>query len=162
MWEKNVRRYSRFVKTKIKIGYLFLSFFNLKPVVFRESVLYRLSYYRFFQVKTKTNEPAGYDRVRMQKVPDRAVGKLSEFEEAYTSKNWLVRIYRIKKTNNRGFWLDSSIITSSIKYTLVNSSQTKHIYWKRNIFFQNSYKSSKSSKFNIFTCFVNKERIKKS
>ena len=90
-------------KSKLRSVFYLYHFFNLKPVVFRESVLYRLSYYRFFQVKTKTNEPAGYDRVRMQKVPDRAVGKLSEFEEAYTSKNWLVRIYRIKKTNNRGF-----------------------------------------------------------
>jgi dolichyl-diphosphooligosaccharide--protein glycosyltransferase len=69
----------------------------------RESIIYKLSYYRFFQVKTKSDEPAGFDRVRMQKVPTRAVGRLVEFEEAYTSKNWLVRIYKVKKRNNRGF-----------------------------------------------------------
>ena len=69
----------------------------------RESVLYKLSYHRFSQVKTESRQPAGYDRTRRQLVPTNFI-KLDYFEEAYTTRNWLVRIYKLKKPNNRG-WL---------------------------------------------------------
>lgn len=66
----------------------------------RNSLMYKLSYYRFNEVQTSYNRPPGYDTVRNQNIGDITV-KLNHFEEAFTSENWIVRIYRVKKANNR-------------------------------------------------------------
>lgn len=46
------------------------------------------------------NQPGGFDRTRGY-----AIGRkdftLEHLEEAYTTENWLVRIYKVKHTNNR-------------------------------------------------------------
>merc|ERR1712110_1227673 len=44
--------------------------------------------------------PGGYDRTRNTAVGVKNI-KLKHLEEAYTSENWLVRIYRVKKEANR-------------------------------------------------------------
>ncbi|KAH3679641.1 hypothetical protein WICMUC_000873 [Wickerhamomyces mucosus] len=65
--------------------------------VMKNSLLYKLSYHRFvdlFGGKQAT------DRVRNQKItkePD-----LNIVEEAYTTENWLVRIYKVKDLDNAG------------------------------------------------------------
>eukprot|EP00397_Hematodinium_sp_SG-2012_P006347 GEMP01006377.1.p1 GENE.GEMP01006377.1~~GEMP01006377.1.p1 ORF type:complete len:729 (+),score=108.72 GEMP01006377.1:135-2321(+) len=61
---------------------------------FRESMVYKMSYYRVAEV---TN---GQDSVRGQKIgyPDIS---FQYFEEAFTSENWIVRIFKVKDLRNR-------------------------------------------------------------
>ncbi|RCH81397.1 oligosaccharyl transferase stt3 subunit, partial [Rhizopus stolonifer] len=58
----------------------------------RESLMYKMSYYRF-------NELYGgrqpFDRVRNQPLPTKGP-ELNVLEEAFTSENWIVRIYKVK------------------------------------------------------------------
>ncbi|KAF1821168.1 glycosyltransferase family 66 protein [Dissoconium aciculare CBS 342.82] len=64
----------------------------------RESLMYKMSYYNFDKLF-----PAGQaqDRVRGSKLP--AVGpELSVLEEAFTSENWIIRIYKVKDLDNLG------------------------------------------------------------
>ena len=64
----------------------------------RESVMYKLNYYRFWEEYTGRGK--GFDLVRNCKIGH--VGyKLKYFEEVFTSYRWLVRIYKVKKKNNR-------------------------------------------------------------
>ncbi|KAJ1964137.1 oligosaccharyl transferase stt3 subunit [Dipsacomyces acuminosporus] len=62
----------------------------------KKSLMHKLSYYRFNDVMGRQ----GFDRVRNQKLPTEVT--LDNFEEAYTSENWLVRIYKVKDLDNLG------------------------------------------------------------
>ncbi|KAK4473697.1 hypothetical protein MN116_002613 [Schistosoma mekongi] len=64
-------------------------------------LLYKLSYYRFWEMKTVREKPTGFDRVRSQVIGHQNY-ELQGLEEAFTSANWLVRIYRVKPFANRG------------------------------------------------------------
>lgn len=64
------------------------------------SLMYKMSYYRFGELRFGYNHPAGLDRTRGY-VIGRKEFKLEHIEEAYTTENWLVRIYRVKKPHNR-------------------------------------------------------------
>lgn len=44
--------------------------------------------------------PAGFDRTRQSEIGNKNI-RLEHLEEAYTSEHWLVRIYRVKKPDNR-------------------------------------------------------------
>ncbi|VDN17383.1 unnamed protein product [Dibothriocephalus latus] len=68
---------------------------------FLNCLLYKLSYYRFWEKYTAANRPPGYDRVRDADIGNRDY-ELKTVEEAFTSENWIVRIYRVKKFLNRG------------------------------------------------------------
>lgn len=60
--------------------------------------MYKMSYYNFDKLF-----PAGQaqDRVRGSRLP--AVGpELSTVEEAFTSENWIIRIYKVKDLDNLG------------------------------------------------------------
>jgi len=59
-------------------------------------LMYKLSYYRFGDMKLDFRNPAGYDRTRNAVIGRRSID-LTYLEEAYTSEHWLVRIYRVKK-----------------------------------------------------------------
>jgi dolichyl-diphosphooligosaccharide--protein glycosyltransferase len=59
-------------------------------------LMYKLSYYRFGDLKFDYNTPAGYDRTRNAEIGNKEFD-LTYLEEAYTSEHWLVRIYRVKK-----------------------------------------------------------------
>ncbi|GAB7328450.1 hypothetical protein MBLNU13_g00411t1 [Cladosporium sp. NU13] len=64
----------------------------------KNSLMYKMSYYNYNSLF-----PAGQaqDRVRGSKLP--AVGpELSTVEEAFTSENWIIRIYKVKKPDNLG------------------------------------------------------------
>lgn len=61
----------------------------------RNSLLYRLSYYRFGEVRLSYQHPAGYDVNRRAVVGEKNIN-LKYFEEAFTSEHWIVRIYRVK------------------------------------------------------------------
>jgi dolichyl-diphosphooligosaccharide--protein glycosyltransferase len=63
----------------------------------RDSLMYKLSYYRvseFYQGR-------GFDRVRNQPIQTAPI-KLSTVDEAFTSENWIVRIYKVKKPDVLG------------------------------------------------------------
>lgn len=62
--------------------------------------MYRLSYYRFDEVRTSYGQDPGYDTVRQTGIGLKGF-KLKHFEEAFTSENWIVRIYRVKSKPNR-------------------------------------------------------------
>ncbi|CAH8468167.1 unnamed protein product [Schistosoma turkestanicum] len=64
-------------------------------------LLYKLSYYRFWEMKTSRDKPSGFDRVRGQVIGHRNY-ELQGLEEAFTSTSWLVRIFRVKPYANRG------------------------------------------------------------
>lgn len=59
-------------------------------------LMYKLSYYRFGDLKLDYNTPAGFDRTRNAVIGHKDFD-LTYLEEAYTSEHWLVRIYRVKK-----------------------------------------------------------------
>jgi dolichyl-diphosphooligosaccharide--protein glycosyltransferase len=64
----------------------------------KNSLMYKMSYYNYNSLF-----PAGQaqDRVRGSKLP--SVGpELSTVEEAFTSENWIIRIYKVKKPDNLG------------------------------------------------------------
>ena len=58
------------------------------------SLMYKLVYYRFGEIRIKRDEDHGYDSVRKTVIGDRNI-KLTHFEEAFTSERWLVRIYKV-------------------------------------------------------------------
>jgi len=59
-------------------------------------LMYKLSYYRFGDLRLDYRGPAGYDRTRNAVIGNKDFD-LTYLEEAYTSEHWLVRIYRVKK-----------------------------------------------------------------
>ncbi|KAI8528587.1 hypothetical protein RHMOL_Rhmol12G0159600 [Rhododendron molle] len=63
-------------------------------------LMYKLSYYRFGELTTEYGKPSGYDRARGVEIGNKDV-KLEYLEEAFTTSNWIVRIYKVKPPNNR-------------------------------------------------------------
>ncbi|KAJ0104922.1 hypothetical protein Patl1_19322 [Pistacia atlantica] len=63
-------------------------------------LMYKLSYYRFGELVTEYGKPPGYDRARGVEIGNKDV-KLEYLEEAFTTSNWIVRIYKVKPPNNR-------------------------------------------------------------
>merc|ERR1711902_202738 len=59
-------------------------------------LMYKLSYYRFGELKMDYRSPAGYDRTRNTVIGHKDFD-LTYLEEAFTSEHWLVRVYRVKK-----------------------------------------------------------------
>ncbi|XP_065194115.1 dolichyl-diphosphooligosaccharide--protein glycosyltransferase subunit STT3A-like [Sycon ciliatum] len=64
-------------------------------------LMYKLCYYRFGQVYTEQGKPTGYDRVRNVEIGNKDF-ELGVLEEAYTTEHWIVRIFKVKKPENRG------------------------------------------------------------
>ncbi|KAJ2774543.1 oligosaccharyl transferase stt3 subunit [Coemansia nantahalensis] len=62
----------------------------------KASLMHKLCYYRFNEVMGAH----GMDRVRKQKLPSNV--ELHNFAEAYTTENWLVRIYKVKDLDALG------------------------------------------------------------
>jgi len=65
-----------------------------------DSMMYKMCYHRFGEVTVDHRQPPGFDRTREAVIGDKDV-KLEYIEEAFTTSNWLVRIYKVKKPNNR-------------------------------------------------------------
>lgn len=65
---------------------------------FKNSMLYKMCYYRNNEVDA-VGRGEGYDRVRDIHVRDRI--KFRHFEEAFTSHNWIVRIYRVIRPSSK-------------------------------------------------------------
>ena len=64
----------------------------------RDSLMYKMTYYRFAELFG--GQPAT-DRVRGQTIPSTPIA-LDTLEEAFTSENWIVRIYKVKKEDVLG------------------------------------------------------------
>lgn len=64
------------------------------------SIMYKMSYYRFGELRIGYNQPGGFDRTRGY-VIGRKDFQLEHLEEAYTTENWLVRIYKVIDSKNR-------------------------------------------------------------
>ena len=60
------------------------------------SLMYKLIYYRFGEMKTREKEEPGYDLVRKSVIGNKNF-TLTHFEEAYTTDRWIVRIYKVLK-----------------------------------------------------------------
>ncbi|KAF8940130.1 oligosaccharyl transferase stt3 subunit [Dissophora ornata] len=63
----------------------------------KNSLMYKMSYYRFAELSGGN----AVDHVRNARMPSEGP-TLSVLEEAYTSTNWLVRIYKVKDLDNLG------------------------------------------------------------
>ncbi|OHS92951.1 Oligosaccharyl transferase STT3 subunit family protein [Tritrichomonas foetus] len=59
------------------------------------SMMYRFCYNNFKRFQLHPSYPSGHDFIRMVKVPHLETIKLTHFQEAFTSKNWIVRIYKV-------------------------------------------------------------------
>eukprot|EP00730_Choanoeca_flexa_P020363 TRINITY_DN9950_c0_g1_i1.p1 TRINITY_DN9950_c0_g1~~TRINITY_DN9950_c0_g1_i1.p1 ORF type:complete len:567 (+),score=112.42 TRINITY_DN9950_c0_g1_i1:105-1703(+) len=64
------------------------------PDVVKDSLVYKLSYYDFAFKQTAVGKPRGWDRARKAEVGRRLID-LQQFAPAYTSTNWLVRVYEV-------------------------------------------------------------------
>ncbi|THD21900.1 Dolichyl-diphosphooligosaccharide--protein glycosyltransferase [Fasciola hepatica] len=62
-------------------------------------LMYKLSYYRFGEVRLDMRHPAGFDRTRNVEIGKKHF-TLDYLEEAFTSEHWLVRIYKVKPPKN--------------------------------------------------------------
>ncbi|KAI0241640.1 oligosaccharyl transferase stt3 subunit [Massospora cicadina] len=67
------------------------------PATFRNSVMYKLSYYGFNEI----SQGAAMDRVRHQTIASAPI-QLHTMEEAYTTAHWMVRIYKVLPPDNLG------------------------------------------------------------
>jgi dolichyl-diphosphooligosaccharide--protein glycosyltransferase len=76
------------------------------------SVMYKLSYYRFDEVKSSKNSQEGYDLVRGYVMGKKNI-KLRHFTEAYTTDNWIVRIYAVNDFPNRELSIKSRFKTKA-------------------------------------------------
>ncbi|KAG5417287.1 STT3 [Candida metapsilosis] len=65
----------------------------------KNSLMYKMSYYRFAELYGGRD---GADRVRNQQIPADEPPELHVVEEAFTSQNWIVRIYKVKDLDNVG------------------------------------------------------------
>lgn len=65
----------------------------------KNSLMYKMSYYRFTELFGGRD---GADRVRNQQIPAKDTPELNIIEEAFTSENWIVRIYKVKDLDNIG------------------------------------------------------------
>ncbi|CAK9304730.1 unnamed protein product [Gordionus sp. m RMFG-2023] len=65
------------------------------------SLMYKLSYFDFGSVHTEGGKPSGFDRVRNCEIGEKNI-KLNFMEESFTTEHWIVRIYKVKRLNNRG------------------------------------------------------------
>ena len=57
-------------------------------------LMFKLSYYNFHKVTQYSQRGPMYDNVRRYQI-GRQVDTLQYFEEAFTTKNWMLRIYRV-------------------------------------------------------------------
>ncbi|KAK3890052.1 hypothetical protein Pcinc_005967 [Petrolisthes cinctipes] len=60
-------------------------------------LMYKLSYYQFGNLVLDYRSPPGFDRIRNVVIGNKDF-KLTYLEEAYTTEHWMVRIYRVKKS----------------------------------------------------------------
>merc|ERR1712137_254265 len=73
---------------------------NASPAMMN-SLMYKCTYYRFGEMQFDHHRPSGFDRVRNVEIGMKNI-QLKYIEEAYTTTNWMVRLYKVKPPANRG------------------------------------------------------------
>ncbi|KAJ8395778.1 hypothetical protein AAFF_G00028250 [Aldrovandia affinis] len=110
-------------------------------------LMYKMSYYRFGEMQLDFRTPPGFDRTRNAEIGNKDI-KFKHLEEAFTSEHWLVRIYKVKKLENREP-LDHkprvSNIISKQKYTSKKIAKRKRGYIKNKLVLKKGKKSSKKA-----------------
>eukprot|EP00922_Rhytidocystis_sp_ex-Travisia-forbesii_P060237 GHVS01089261.1.p1 GENE.GHVS01089261.1~~GHVS01089261.1.p1 ORF type:complete len:770 (+),score=54.28 GHVS01089261.1:82-2391(+) len=71
-----------------------------------ESLMYKLCYYRF------ADATRGFDYARNYEIGQKDIN-LKYLDEAYTTENWIVRIYKVKSPPNRGNKVKSRYVLTS-------------------------------------------------
>jgi dolichyl-diphosphooligosaccharide--protein glycosyltransferase len=66
----------------------------------KNSLMYRLAYYRFGEIRTRGDQPSGYDTVRNCEIGLKHYD-LKHFQEAFTSERWIVRIFKVLPRKGR-------------------------------------------------------------
>ncbi|KAJ9515404.1 hypothetical protein QJQ45_016406 [Haematococcus lacustris] len=64
------------------------------------TIMYKMSYHDFGGITTQHGQPPGYDRVRYTEIGSKDTD-LEHLQEAFTSENWIVRIFSVKPLENR-------------------------------------------------------------
>ena len=75
----------------------------------KNSLMYRLCYYRFNEVRLSYQHPPGYDTVRNMAIDSKDI-KLKYFSEAYTTSRWILRVFKVNKDPNREDGIQGSIL----------------------------------------------------
>ncbi|KAL5966323.1 Dolichyl-diphosphooligosaccharide--protein glycosyltransferase subunit STT3B [Taenia solium] len=70
------------------------------PKAMFNSLMYKMSYYRFAEIRLDPRMPVGFDRARNAEIGVKNI-ELTHLEEAFTSEHWIVRVFRVKKPANR-------------------------------------------------------------
>lgn len=68
---------------------------------FKNSLAYKMMYYRFGEVRTLSGKPLGFDRARSVEIGFKDI-HFTKFREVYTSRNWMIRIFEVLEEPNRG------------------------------------------------------------
>lgn len=63
-------------------------------------MMYSFCYYRFDETRSQRSQGGGYDLVRGAMIGRKNI-KMRHFKEAYTTENWIVRIYSVNDYPNR-------------------------------------------------------------
>lgn len=88
----------------------------------KNSMMYKMSYYRFAESQGRS---ANMDRVRQQVIEDSP--ELHTIEEAFTSENWLVRIFKVKDLDNAGRDLTKLNPTSGLSSAAGHSKKKRKV-----------------------------------
>jgi len=91
IWPDEIKETSFFARGEYRID-------DQATPTMRNSLMYKMSYYRFNDL---FGGQGGTDRVRNQKIPQPGP-TLDTLDEAFTSENWIVRIYQVKKPDTLG------------------------------------------------------------
>ncbi|KPP62836.1 dolichyl-diphosphooligosaccharide--protein glycosyltransferase subunit STT3B-like [Scleropages formosus] len=110
-------------------------------------LMYKMSYYRFGEMQLDFRTPPGFDRTRNAEIGNKDI-KFKHLEEAFTSEHWLVRIYKVKKPENREP-LDHqprvTNITPKQKYTSKKNAKRKRGFIKNKLVLKKGKKLSKKT-----------------
>ncbi|KAK6491693.1 dolichyl-diphosphooligosaccharide--protein glycosyltransferase subunit STT3B-like [Huso huso] len=108
-------------------------------------LMYKMSYYRFGEMQLDFRTPPGFDRTRNAEIGNKDI-KFKHLEEAFTSEHWLVRIYKVKKLDNREILDHKPRITNTIpkqKYLSKKIAKRKRGYVKNKLVLKKGKRSNK-------------------
>ncbi|MGH0160304.1 UNVERIFIED_CONTAM: hypothetical protein FKN15_072140 [Acipenser sinensis] len=110
-------------------------------------LMYKMSYYRFGEMQLDFRTPPGFDRTRNAEIGNKDIS-FKHLEEAFTSEHWLVRIYKVKKLDNREVLDHKPRITNTIpkqKYLSKKIAKRKRGYVKNKLVLKKGKRSNKKT-----------------
>eukprot|EP00058_Branchiostoma_floridae_P024081 XP_002609571.1 hypothetical protein BRAFLDRAFT_101929 [Branchiostoma floridae] len=111
-------------------------------------LMYKLCYYRFGEMQLDFRTPPGFDRTRNVEIGNKDIS-FQHLEEAYTTEHWLVRIYKVKKQDNR-VRLDHTVRKTDIKpktkFTSRKSGKRKRGFIKNKLLIKKGKRPSSKNK----------------